>query len=123
MGLRLFGSNSSYDPPTKKYRYVDGPPNPDPSNYIIKRHLQTSKYLLIEITYPDCTNYEGNKILLYKNATLQQLKDQVYIDPHFSKNITLRSPIARFEPTQNGWNMAKTILYRKDDSCLKKILK
>ena len=80
-------------------------PNPDPSNYIVKRYKALDGHLLIEINYPDCTNYEGNKILLYKNTTLIDLINQKHLDPHFSENKSFRSPIARFEPTPSGWKM------------------
>jgi len=81
-------------------------PNPDPSNYKILREKSIGKYLLIVVNYPDCKNYEGNKILLYENVTMQQLTKQKLVDPHFSDNAKFYSPIARFEPTEKGWKMA-----------------
>lgn len=82
-------------------------PNPDPKNYRVLKSEQINSYLLLVIIYPDCTNYEGRKILLFKNVTLQQLFDQKLIDPHFSNNKQYKSPIARFEPTENGWELGK----------------
>jgi hypothetical protein len=93
-------------------------PNPDPNNYKIVRSetciLKSEKgkknkrlYLVVEINYPDCTNYEGNKVLVYEGIMLRDLLMQQLIDPHFSDNKKYRSPIARFEPTTRGWNMAK----------------
>jgi hypothetical protein len=108
MGIRLF-SRDSYDDSSYNTKSVSNLPNPDPKNYIIKRYIQIDKYLLIEINYPDCTNYEGNKILLYENITLNQLKSQKLIDPHFSENKNYVSPIARFEPTDKGWELALII--------------
>ena len=81
-------------------------PNPNPFNYIINKSYQGGSYLLVDITYPDCTNYEGRKFLLYENVTSIELKRQNHIDPHFSNNKKFYSPIARFEPTEYGWNMA-----------------
>lgn len=81
-------------------------PNPKPDNYKIVRSKQIEKNLVIEIQYPDCVNYEGRKILLYENITLEQLLAQKLIDPHFSTNSKYCSPVARFEPTYRGWNMA-----------------
>jgi len=77
-------------------------PDPSPKNYRIIRHLQIGDYLLIQIRYLDCENYEGMKIMLFK-ATLPQLSRQVTIDPHFTNMQNVISPIARFEPTQSGW--------------------
>jgi len=125
MGLRMFlRSASSYD--SGKYKSVGAPrnagsndheiinnlmrPNPDPSNYRIKRSRSLRGNLLIEIRYPDCTNYEGNKILLYRRTTLKQLKKQKHIDPHFARNKKFKSPVARFEPTKRGWAMGLVML-------------
>lgn len=80
--------------------------NPNPNNYNILRTVQIGKYLVILIHYPDCKNYEGKKILMYENITIEQLIKQQLIDPHFSNNKKYKSPIARFQPTDNGWDMA-----------------
>lgn len=83
---------------------------PDPKNYSIIKHEELGKYLLIMINYPDCSNYEGNKILLFKGIKLKDLKKQKMIDPHFSDNDKYWSPVARFEPTELGWNMALQLI-------------
>jgi len=102
MGCPAFKlSVSSYDSVIKN-------PNPNPLNYLIMDYLEYNNNLLIYIKYPDCTNYEGNKILLYKDVCLDQLKKQGSIDPHFSENKI--SPFARFEPTNKGWRIAKALL-------------
>lgn len=77
-------------------------PNPNPSNYKIMYYVQEGDYLLIEIQYLDCTNYEGRKVMLYK-TDIEKLRAQKVIDPHFSDNPKYISPIARFEPTREGW--------------------
>jgi len=58
------------------------------------------------INYPDCNNYEGNKILVFEGIKYIKLYEQGSIDPHFSDNKKFHSPIARFEPTDKGWSMA-----------------
>lgn len=109
MGMRLFlRSASSYDPPARSRRKVL--PNPDPNNYKIKRSSSLHGNLLVEVNYPDCTNYEGNKILLYRETTLKQLKKQKHIDPHFARSKKFKSPVARFEPTKRGWGMGLVML-------------
>ena len=45
------------------------------------------------------------KILVFK-STVRKILQQKLIDPHFSDNKNFISPIARFEPTKEGWNMA-----------------
>lgn len=78
-------------------------------HYSIINHVQIDNYLLIQIKYHDCKNYEGNKILLYENCDITKLKNQLTIDPHFSDNKNFHSPIARFEPNVDGWNMGFVI--------------
>ncbi len=109
MGMFRKRSQSTYEPPCPRTKtvYVDRNPNPNPRNYKILQHETVGDYLIVEIKYPDCTNYEGNKILLYRGITLKQLKAQGSIDPHFCNNPNFCSPIARFEPTDRGWQMAK----------------
>ena len=106
MGL-YFGRNSrsTYDSPSAP---IPPSPNPNPYRYEILRHEQIGNWLLVEIKYPDCTTYEGRKILLYFKTTLERLKRQTSIDPHFS-NSNMISPFARFEPTQSGWSAAKRL--------------
>lgn len=106
MGLGLGFSRSTYDGPGQ---LANEPPNPDPKNYRILRSEQIDRMLLVELIYPDCTNYEGRKILLFKDVTLSQLERQGSIDPHFSESTKFASPIARFVPTEEGWLWAKVI--------------
>ena len=89
-------------------------PNPDPKNYVIEKLQMIGDYLVVEITYPDCTNYEGKKCMLYKDIEIQDLIEQGSIDPHFCDNNNFHSPIARFEPTERGWNMAVYIAEKMD---------
>lgn len=116
MGVLSLFSKSSYDDDAgidinkvskSSYDKIDVRlPNPDPSNYKIVRSKQFKKYLAVMINYPNCTNYEGNKICVYE-CTLKQLLKQKKIDPHFSENKKFYSPIARFIPNENGWEMAE----------------
>ena len=81
-------------------------PNPDPKNFKILRYQHVNGNLVIEVKYPDCTNYEGRKIMVYKNTTVDILKIQGSIDPHFCNNSRMRSPFLRTEPTAEGWQVA-----------------
>lgn len=101
--------SSSYD--QRKYTTVEtlkevNLPNPESDNYTIIRADVVNGYLLVEIKYHDCTNYEGKKIMIFK-CTPSQLLNQKLIDPHFSNNSNYHSPIARFEPTSLGWENAR----------------
>lgn len=103
MGVKLFGSSSSYDSKTKVivetvYRDV----NPNPMNYLIYEDRKIGRYLILRIKYLDCVNYEGMKVLVYRDCSLEDLIAQKTIDPHFSENRKFHSPIARFTPTDQG---------------------
>lgn len=110
MGLNFLASNSSFEEPkvvTKKVikKVFKKLPNPNPANYSIIRSDFVNGYLIIELKYHDCINYEGKKIMVYE-CTLNDLLNQKLIDPHFCDNKDYFSPIARFEPTERGWNNA-----------------
>lgn len=92
-------------------------PNPDPKNCRIVNHLVISddagdkRYLVVRVEYPDCTTFEGKKILVYEGDVLHALYEQIEtvgLDPHFSEDKRYHSPIARFLPTGAGWRMATT---------------
>jgi hypothetical protein len=100
MGLSPF-SSSENDEPRKAT-----PPNPDPGNWKVKDSQQVGYWLVVKIQYPDCTNYEGNKILVYKGINIRGLRALRRIDPHFSDNKEKLAPFARFEPTGMGWQAA-----------------
>jgi len=104
MGLSIFSSSSFEETNSDKKAL----PNPDPKNYKILSSQVIEGFLIVEVKYFDCTNYEGRKIMLY-DTTLEELESQKYIDPHFSDNKSFISPIARFEPTPKGWFCAEIL--------------
>lgn len=91
---------------TKTVKRTKSPGNPDPTNYKVVQAKEVGKHLVLKIKYPDCTNYEGEKILVFKDLQLIDLINQKVIDPHFFEDKKLKSPIARFVPTDEGWKMA-----------------
>lgn len=116
MGLMKILSSSSYDRGSQPC--IATPPafpNPNPANFKILQVTEGKHSLVVEVLYPDCTNYEGRKILLYTDVTLVQLVNQKTIDPHFSDNAEFHSPVARFEPTKRGWQMAMWLSKRMDN--------
>jgi hypothetical protein len=118
MGVGPFHySASTYDKPEMVERVVEKIvekkvvlPNPNPERFKIISWHQNGKFLILYINYPDCTNYEGNKILLYKGCCIEDLVGQGSVDPHFSNNKEKISPIARFVPTLEGWDMAVKLI-------------
>lgn len=83
---------------------ISVPSAPDPHNFKILNYAEIGNYLLVKLRYPDCTNYEGLKICLFENVGYLVLLGSNSLDPHFSPTNDI-TPIARFEPTEEGWNM------------------
>lgn len=120
MGIGPFSSGDDffYEAPKERVVYVPVPTNippnkqpvvsgnPNPSNFEVLRSQQVGKNLVVELKYPDCTNFEGRKIMVYKDLTISRLLAQKLVDPHFSNSGKFRSPIARFAPTKQGWKLA-----------------
>jgi hypothetical protein len=110
MGVGPFSRSSSscYDTSAKT---TTVPPNPNPKNYKVLRYEEIGGNLVIELQYLDCTNYEGRKILVYRDLTYSELlawSGHRGIDPHFhdDTNTIAKSPFARFKPTKDGWHAA-----------------
>jgi hypothetical protein len=81
---------------------------PRADKYKIESSIQVGKNLVLIIVYKNCTNYEGKKVLVYKDISQDRLMEinNRLIDPHFSDNPNFVSPVARFEPTDKGIMMA-----------------
>lgn len=90
----------------KKQKKAQKDINPQPDNWKILKWTPINGHLVIMLEYPNCTNYEGKKILLFRSTKIEELVNQKLIDPHFSDNPDFITPIARFEPTDSGWEMA-----------------
>lgn len=102
--IKWFSSSSCDTNKTTQQNVINS--NPDPSNFKILKYKEIKNNLVIHIEYPDSKNYEGKKILLYRNLLHIELIRQKIIDPHFSENNNFYSPFSRFEPTISGWNTA-----------------
>lgn len=76
------------------------------SDYLI-RVGEVGHFVVAKVMYSKCPEYEREKILVYR-GTRADLKGK-NLDPHFSEKGF--SPIARFQPTDEGWNDA--IAYAK----------
>ncbi len=93
MGLSPFSNSTSYQ---------TNPLNPNPYSFKIKDIIKVNGFFISEINYPNCKNYEGNKILL----TAWDPRGRTFIDPHFTEGNGL---LARFQPTVQGWQLAKIL--------------
>ena len=79
---------------------ADANPNPHNFKIISFNTMQNGedRYTVVMIEYPDCTTYDGLKVLVYKN--IFDLMERKKIDPHFLGTDT--SPIARFPGDKQG---------------------
>lgn len=73
--------------------------NPNPRNYEVLRERNIGHLFVSEVKYPNCTNYEGHKILV----TERSVRGRSELDPHFTADSDI---IARFVPNDEGWSMA-----------------
>lgn len=90
----------------QEWKPIPNTSTPDPKNFIVKRKQVVNGFPIFWVKYPGVTNYEGNKILMYpKHFNTDLLKERM--DPHFFDRGD--SPIARFEPTKYGWELAETL--------------
>ena len=83
--------------------YISDSRNPDPNKFKVIRELEVNNFFISEVYYPNCTNYEGRKILVTKKS----ISNVKCLDPHFTKDSDL---IARFVPDEYGWKCATLLV-------------
>ena len=81
--------------------------NPNPKRFELRRTKKVGHFVIVLAYYPDCRNYEGNKILVFENMHVRDVKNMMSMDPHFCESHRHPSPVARFEPTARGWRFAE----------------
>lgn len=124
MRISMFGSRCSCDPPKRNERivYVEvpvsmptpprivapvspNPGNPNPTRFTIWQIQGIGRFTIVRVHYPDCRNFEGEKILVFEGVSVKAVKSLRTLDPHFCDGAHV-SPIARFVPTKQGWKYA-----------------
>ena len=85
-------------------------PNPNPRRFEIWSTEQIGNALIANVYYEDCVNYEGHKLMVYADTREDEFRARKVIDPHFRNDD--ESPIARFEPTEGGWWLARIVARR-----------
>ena len=84
---------------------VDFGNNPNPANFELQKVVQVGAHLVAEVRYPDATNYEGVKVMVYLHLSASQLYQATSLDPHFQEagggmgRTKSPAPFARFSPT------------------------
>jgi len=87
------------------------PAAPNPAHFEIEKIEDHGYWTMVLVRYPDATNYEGRKILVYHH-TAAVVRAQKILDPHFCDQPGCISPFARFEPTEGGWLAAYLLVQR-----------
>ena len=106
MGLMSHMSCGTYAPEAPPVKA----PNPDPRQFTIVSHEQVGEHLVVCIAYPNCTTYEGRKVMVFQNTKIGDLRRLKMIDPHFTDSAPgVRVPMARFHPTTHGWRLARIV--------------
>ena len=110
MGVfRLFSSGSS-TPQTasssvvnvvEKIKYIS--PNPNPFKFKVLKEEKLERGMILLVNYEGCTTFKGDKLLLLRCHI--DLKYFGKLDPHILGDGHI--VCARFEPTTEGWNMAR----------------
>jgi len=107
MGIGLGSRCKTYDARLEPCVWTTNEPEaPDVSKFMVIKMEQVGYNIVVYINYPNCSNYEGNKICVYRNADFTDFIGLDKLDPHFTDVTTKISPFARFEPTKEGWDMA-----------------
>jgi hypothetical protein len=88
-------------PKVQQLNTVEG--NPNPKNFRILQSERIGRFVILLVNYPDCNNFEGDKILVFEGVSVDELQSLTSLDPHFCDSKVHPSPLARFVPTLNGW--------------------
>lgn len=78
------------------------PPNPQPNKFQVLKVEKYRNYQIVEVRYVGCTTFKGRKLLL-----MRKIEIGAVLDPHLLGNG--HAVIARFEPTPEGWEMARRL--------------
>ena len=105
MGLSLF-SRSSCSTSSCRESPSTRSPNPNPRNFVIQKTEVHGPYVIVEVLYPNCTTFEGKKILVFRGVSRFEIHQARELDPHFCDHVHI-SPVARFVPTEQGWRYAR----------------
>ena len=79
------------------------PNDPIPSRFRIQHLEQYGNFVIGKVIYPNCTTFDGLKIIVWENVTVDDIYRMDVIDPHFFEDNKI---IARFAPTKNGMHYA-----------------
>lgn len=83
--------------------YVAMGAKPDPFNFSIVKYESIGGGTIVLANYKGCKTYGGNKLMLLRGFHDPSKFES--LDPHFLEGHLV---VARFEPTNYGWKLART---------------
>ena len=101
MGATMMSISGGTEPDRSN---VQKSPNPNPFRFKVLNITQGWKYDVISVKYPDCTTYEGLKLLVVRKYSVGQSTE--VLDPHFFEGGIV---VARCAPTEEGIKLANLI--------------
>lgn len=100
MGLSPFRRSSAGSEP------CNDPRNPDPMRFNLVDVREIGDVTVAYVTYPNCTTFDGRKLLVFDGHCKALLKVARVLDPHFLPNNKL---VARLRPDEAGLRMLERI--------------
>ena len=100
MGVGIFSRNSENNTLS---------PNPNPEKFSIIKTEFVGNHAIREVYYIGCTTFNGRKLLLQRDKRFYNK-----LDPHLLGNN--HPVIARFEPTEEGWMLARLCAEKLNES-------
>jgi hypothetical protein len=85
-------------------------PNPNPHRFQIRWIKEYSNCTAALVHYPDCDNFEGEKLLVFSGMCAAKIRAMRVLDPHFREDMNL---IARLRPDELGMRVLKKIAIEK----------
>lgn len=99
MGMAIGFSNASAACGTAR------PPMPDPYRFRVIHWQDFKASLLVEVEYPGCTTFDGRKLLVFRDMSVNELEATSVLDPHFTE-LEPRL-VARFRADETGRLLAQ----------------
>ena len=101
MGIGMGRRGRYDDDPYESYEPRVAPPYIPPP-YIIRKRVEYLGYCILKVWYRDATNCGGEKIMVFPGQYVS-IDQSGGLEPHFADK---GGPIARFHPSQCGWEHA-----------------
>lgn len=82
------------------------PGEPQAHRFELIKVEQVGLNVVALVRYPDASEFDGAKVLLYRNEAVARIEAAPMLDPHFLMASAHPKPFARFEPTEEGLRAA-----------------